>query len=81
MKQDKAKLKGITYKTRTVTPSAIGVTPLPVCYGQPDCQCMHCQQTETDRTTEEVKKRLVEQGLLKTLGSIMLEGLRQREGG
>lgn len=30
------------------------------------------------KTIEEIRRHLVEQGLLKTLGSIALEGLRQR---
>lgn len=53
--KDRAKLKGITYKARTVRPvptqeiaayvKGMTDTPLPACYGQPDCQCMHCQQS------------------------------------
>jgi len=52
--KDRAKLKGITYKARTVKldvddiakhGSTIDITKLQIaCYGQPDCRCMHCQQ-------------------------------------
>jgi len=54
--KSRAKLKGITYKARTVRPEQSltetvsndltrGNSTLPACYGQPDCRCMHCQQS------------------------------------
>jgi len=34
---------------RIVTPTGISVTPLPDNYGEPDCQCRHCQQNRANR--------------------------------
>lgn len=55
-------LKGITHKPRTVIKSIERSGPT----------------TLNPQTIEDVKLLIVKQGFLKTLGSIALEGLRQR---
>lgn len=47
MKQNRAKLKGITHKARTVSPKLTvdvvkAIQSIPN-YGLPDCACLHCR--------------------------------------